>query len=170
MRESIGGAWFIGLIITFMMVFVGYLTVMINYSNSFKIKNEVVHIIEKYEGLTERNGGSVQIINQYLANTGYNSRGKCPCSSEDNNACYGASNIFDNHHNLENVQKDKTYYYCVQFEKSGKSEDETGYYDIQLFLKFDLPVLGQLGNFTIKGQTIKIKHPVNYGGAHPGKE
>ena len=63
MRESIGGTWLIGLVITFMLLFVAYLTVMINYSTAFKNKNEVVSIIEKYEGLSSGDTSSIGIIN-----------------------------------------------------------------------------------------------------------
>lgn len=156
MRESMGGAWLTGLVITFMLIFVAYLTVMINYSTVFKTKNEVVHIIEKYEGLSEKTDGSVQIINQYLANSGYNAKGKCECKG-DPNSCYGAEDLSS--HNLTKNPTNGQYYYCVQYTNSA---EKTGYYDVQLFLKFDLPVLGQIGQFKIKGQTIKIKYPTGY--------
>ena len=148
MRESIGGAWLTGLVITFMLIFVAYLTVMINYSTVFKIKNEVVHIIEKYEGFT--NNKSNLIINQYLLNSGYNAKGSCDGSGD----WYGATKL-DDGINLQRVQSGKEYYYCVKY---NAVDSKTGYFDIKLFLQFDLPVIQQIGKFQIKGQTIKIRY------------
>lgn len=162
MRESIGGAWLIGLVITFMMLFVAYLTVMINYSTAFKTKNEMVHIIEKYEGLSSGDQeSSLGIINNYLSNSGYNATGKCDCKGSE--SCYGAKDIHNKLGNrLSKVNKRDEYYYCVIYnnakDSSDNFENDIGYYDIQLFLTFDFPVLGQIGKFRVKGQTIKIHH------------
>ena len=157
MRESIGGAWLIGLVITFMLIFVAYLTVMINYSTAFKTKNEVVNIIEKYEGISKNT--SLPIINNYLANSGYNAQGKCSCVDDnDNSHCYGVSSLETTSTTISKASKNNKYYYCVEFTVS---DNNTGYYNIELFLKFDLPVLGQIGNFKVKGETIKIKYPAN---------
>lgn len=152
MRESIGGAWLIGLVITFMLLFVAYLTVMINYSTAFKTKNEVVHIIEKYEGISTSTGGSMQIINDYLRNSGYKATGKCE------EGWYGAKSL--SHDNLTLIHKATDAYYCVKYNNTGEKEKGTGYYDVRLFLKFDLPVLGKIGSFKVNGQTIKIHHIV----------
>ena len=131
---------------------------MITYSTAFKMKNETVNIIEKYEGLSKN--GSVKIINQYLSNSGYNGEGRCECESDW--GCYGAKNLSDSSSSLvkinnNNIKED--YFYCVQYHSKGEN---SGYYDIQLFLKFDLPVLGKIGNFKVKGQTIKMKYPANW--------
>lgn len=146
MRESIGGTWLFGLVITFMLIFVGYLTVMINYSTAFKNKNEVVHIIEKYEGLSSKNNGSIHIINQYLNNSGYSATGSCP------SGWYGSTDLSKDNLTTNGGNNN---YYCVKYESVNK---DTGYFNVRLFLKFDLPVLGQLGRFEVKGQTIKIKY------------
>ena len=129
MRDAIGGAWLTGLIITFTLIFVAYLTVMITYSTAFKMKNETVNIIEKYEGLSKN--GSVKIINQYLSNSGYNGEGRCECESDW--GCYGARNLSDSSSSLvkinnNNIKED--YFYCVQYHSKGEN---SGYYDIQLF-------------------------------------
>ena len=45
MRQSIGGTWLFSLMIIFILLFTAYLAVAINYSKSFKVKNEVINII-----------------------------------------------------------------------------------------------------------------------------
>lgn len=145
MRDSVGGTWLFGLIITFMLIFVGYLTLMINYSTVFKNKNEVVHMIERYEGMSI---DTMTLINNYLRNSGYSSRGRCPTEE----GWMGIEELSS----LATAKKDSTNaYYCYKKTAAG---GDSAYYDVRLFLHFDIPVLGQLGSFDIKGQTIKIKY------------
>ncbi len=162
MKESIGGAWLFGVIVAFMMIFVGYLVIMINYTTAFKLKNEVVHVIERYEGLSSGDNGSVKIINQYLKNSKYNAVGTCEC--ETANSCYGATDLDNaNLTQINNSNKNDRYYYCVQFYNTSNADNpNTGFYETQLFLNFNLPVLGRIAKITIRGQTIKMKYPIDY--------
>lgn len=54
MRESIGGAWLVGIVITFVVLFTSYLALSVNYSKAFKVKNEIISLIEENEGLTDK--------------------------------------------------------------------------------------------------------------------
>ena len=51
MRESINGAWLIGIIMTFMAVFIAYTAISLNYSNAFLMRTQMITIIEQYEGI-----------------------------------------------------------------------------------------------------------------------
>ena len=148
MRDSVGGTWLFGLIITFMLIFVGYLTLMINYSTVFKNKNEVVHMIERYEGMST---DTMTLINNYLRNSGYSSKGRCPTEE-------GWMGIEELSSLARPVNNSSDAYYCYKKTDAGDAGDDSAYYDVRLFLHFDIPVLGQLGSFDIKGQTIKIKY------------
>ena len=55
MREAIGGTWLTGLVITFIVLFSGFLAYSINYTKAFRVKNEIINIIEKNEGYTISN-------------------------------------------------------------------------------------------------------------------
>ena len=81
MRESVGSTWTFGLVITFIFLFSSFLVLTINYTKAYKVKNEVISIIEKYEGYTNEN--SVEIINNYLNASGYKEMGKCPISESE---------------------------------------------------------------------------------------
>lgn len=52
MREAIGGTWLTGLVITFIVLFSGFLAYSISYTKAFRVKNEIINIIEKNEGYT----------------------------------------------------------------------------------------------------------------------
>ncbi|NLA32492.1 MAG: hypothetical protein GX864_00885, partial [Mollicutes bacterium] len=63
MREAVGGTWLFQIAIVFIILFSGYLALSVNYSRAFKVKNEILAIIERNEGLREK---SVLEINNYL--------------------------------------------------------------------------------------------------------
>lgn len=160
MKESIAGTWLLGLVLGFTMIFVGFLCVMINYSTVFKTKNEVVSMIEKYEGLQNGPAGSVKIINNYLYNSSYASYGKCTCTSEK---CWGVTRdpmqtreaALKGQENLTKISSGDEVYWCASYNNTGEKE---GYYDVEFFINFEVPVLKNLGKFRVKGQTIKIKY------------
>ena len=98
MKEAISTTWIVGLMTTFIFLFSGYLAVTISYSRAFKIKDEVLYIIEKHHGMTsdtrylgyERSVmtsekvythvPALQTISAYLYGSGYNTKSTCPSS------------------------------------------------------------------------------------------
>ena len=137
MREVSGTTWTFQLIILFILIFACFLSLVLNYSKAYRAKNEVISIMEKYEGATVE---SLEIINNYLYESAYNNKGKCP------EGWYGVDNYEGGAELAENTKK---YYYC--FEENPQSGRI--YYEIRLFYRFSLPVLGQLGVFQVKGRT-----------------
>lgn len=143
MRQTIGGTWLMQLMILFILLFVGYIVLTLNYSKSLRLKNEVVGMIERYDGLNDE---SISLINNYLASNGYVVKGNC--SATDEVGVYGADNLKSNV--LEQAIPNKKYYYCV---KKFKGANTSKYYQVTLFYKFNLPILGNISGFTIRGTT-----------------
>lgn len=52
MRESIGGTWLLGFIITFVVLFASFLAYAISYTKAFNMKSEILNFIERNEGFT----------------------------------------------------------------------------------------------------------------------
>ena len=48
MRTSIGNTWILQLVIIFMLIFVSFLALSLNYTKAYKLKNELVTMIEKW--------------------------------------------------------------------------------------------------------------------------
>lgn len=141
MRESIGSAWLYGLVLTFILLFTGFLTLIIDYSGAFMYKNDVIEIIEKYEGYTLT---SRSIIDDYLTNSGYKTKSDCP------DTYYGATSL-DGKTGSVGAQNA---YYCIK-ENGDKM-------DFILFYSFNLPILGDLIKFNIEGQTNSINYLTVY--------
>lgn len=150
MRESIGGAWLLGIVMTFIVLFASFLAVSINYSKAFKVKNNVIDLIEKNEGMNEQ---AAKEIYSYLRSEGYILKSKCaqPDNVSDPNVYkYVGFDMEDA------VSESDDALYCVQENKvQGSTLDKT-YYSVQVFFKLDLPVVGDIFTFKVSGETMSI--------------
>ena len=141
MRESIGGAWILGIVMTFIVLFASFLAISINYSKAFKVKNNVVDLIEKNEGMNE---GAAKDIYSYLRSQGYILKNKC---STD----YVGFDMEDS------VSSSEKALYCVK--KNNVTTDtalEKSYYSVEVFFRLDLPILGEIFTFKVTGETMSI--------------
>lgn len=67
MRESIGGAFLIKLMVIFIVIYNSLLAIAINYAVAFRVKNQIINLLEQYEGC-ELGGGRVE---NYVNSIGY---------------------------------------------------------------------------------------------------
>ena len=147
MRESISESWTIQIVAAFILLFVAFFALIISYSKCFKVKNEVVSIIEKYEGLT---ADSEKIIKEYLVSTNYKGYGNCPTTDilESNYKGYEEVNTGSN-----------KYKYCIK--ANLVSNGTLVNYEVVLFYSFYIPVFGNIATFEVKGTTIDLNN-TNY--------
>lgn len=141
MREAIGGTWIFGIVVTFIVLFSSYLAISVNYSKAFHVKNEIVSIIEKYEGFNSSTQGAVE---SYAAGYGYGVRGSCGNRGQG----------FDG--------KDGRYKYCISCTSTNDSLKKS-YYTVTVFFKLDLPVIGNIFTFPVTGTTKSIHFPTDEG-------
>lgn len=142
MREAIGGTWLLGLVLTFIVFFTSFLALSVNYSKAFGVKNTIVDLLGKYEG---NNCNSRSEIKDYLTSTGYLVPGYCTTD-------YTGYNI-----DGTEVGSGKKAYYCIENkEVNSMSTLSKKYYKIMVFFKIDLPMVGDLTTFRIKGETESV--------------
>ena len=151
MRETVGATWVYQLVIIFMLIFVAFLALTMNYTKAFKIKNDVVSIVEKYEGFSKK---SVSIINNYLLSSGYTTM----------NSCYsgemGSQDLKSNV--LKSATSGQKYYYCVsKLPTATGTKLDRAKYRVRIFFRFDLPVIGHLYTFEAEGVTVDITNSID---------
>lgn len=146
MREVSGSTWVFQLMIIFILIFACFLCLVINYSKAYRVKNEVLSIIEKYEGM---NGTSQGIINNYMKGETYLTVGSCP------DGWYGAS---INSENIEEARNGQKYSYCFI---DSYTSNNLVYYNIIVFYKFNLPLLGDIMTFQVEGTTESFQGSYN---------
>lgn len=146
MREAIGGTWLFGLVITFIVFFASFLAISVNYSKAFNVKNNIVDMISKYEG----NNCNARIkIGNYLNDVGYLVSGDC---GSIDGVEYEPYDLKGN-----KLASGKKGYYCIAKTDTGSTTDiEKSYYRVIVFFRVDLPVIGNLTTFRIKGETESI--------------
>lgn len=181
MKNSISNIWLLGIIIVFILIFAAYITITINYTQSFKYKNEVLNIIEKHHGMTSSAGtsvdsvvssgtvtgnvGALQTITLYLRGNSYTAMGNCP---DDGNKWYGVTELsWDGAHadaKVEAANQGTKYYYCFSKYGTGKiSRYSSIYYKVRLFYKFEFPVLSEFLSIKVEGMTDEIYNPQDDG-------
>ena len=123
MREAMGGALLIKLVMFFIVIYVCVLAIAINYSITFRVKNQIINLIEEYEGYEL----AKDAIDEYIANVGYyrSSVGGVSLDASCNNG------------------------YCIEELTSVRGK----YYRITAFVSFDFPIIGQIMNFPVSGET-----------------
>lgn len=49
MRESFGGAFMIKLVLVFIVVYISFMAVAVNYAKAFRVKNRIIDVLEQYQ-------------------------------------------------------------------------------------------------------------------------
>lgn len=157
MRQTIGTTWVYQLVIFFILIFVAFLVLSLTYSKSFKTKNEIISILEKYEGATP---DSVLIVSNYLNTIKYDDVGVCTKSDKLNDYWLGVKDITSNTPTIEPARLKEKYSLCIKKIRpdSGTTAHDKNqvYYELKIFFKFNLPILGDLKTFEINGKTSPI--------------
>ncbi len=158
MKQTVSTTTMFKVVLIFTFLFAAFLALAITYNKVYKMKNESVSIIEKYEGATTK---SLTLVNNYLKNNGYKTTGDCYArrSANQNVVWYGMRSLDEVR--LEPAVPGEQYYYCVSewcnnsrncTISSSNLKNEI-FYDLKLFFKFNLPFLGDLLTFDINGET-----------------
>jgi hypothetical protein len=144
MRESIGGTWIFSIVIVFIVLFTGYLAVSVNYSKAFKVKNGIINLIEKDEGLNQAH------VSQYLKDMGYEVYGSCKTAATEEGHDYTAATGYEKESGTGLTNK---YKYCVATTQATNSRIEKTYYRVTVFFRLDLPIVGDLFTFKVTGES-----------------
>lgn len=151
MNKSISGLWLFSIVIVFMMVLIAYVAISINYSSAYKLKSTLVTKIEQYDGW---NNSSKNELDTILHSSGYRQTGYCK-RPEDNSKYIG---VLNGNVSINPTTKQS---YCVSRSmRAGQSGGEDKYYyELTIFLGFNLPVLGDIYTFRVSGETGAIYYP-----------
>ena len=53
MREAVGGTLLLKIVLVFLVVYIGFMAIILNYGKTFRIKNKLINFIEQSEGLAK---------------------------------------------------------------------------------------------------------------------
>ena len=69
MRDAFGGAFMIKVMLIFLGIYIAFMAVALNYAKAFRVKNQIINIIEQYEGYEKKASDNTEvkdIIGSYL--------------------------------------------------------------------------------------------------------
>ncbi len=67
MRESIGGAFLLKLMVVFIVLYNSLLAIAVNYAIAFRVKSQIVNLLEQYEGCA----GVGDRVKDFVSSVGY---------------------------------------------------------------------------------------------------
>ena len=146
MREAIGGSFIFYFVIIFIALFILFFVGGLSYTKAFKVKNRIVDIIERYnDGYSVDNREKIDAeILSVLKSLGYrlNTRNRsCPKRN-------GATAI---------EHRSQNYRYCIYEYSSTRG----AYYGVTAYMYMDLPIIGELIEIPVSGETKVFYHVID---------
>ena len=74
MRDAFGGTFMIQLLLIFLAIYVAFVAVALNFAKAFRVKNQIIDIIEQNEGIDytdTSDNGTLKQIDNYLSQISY---------------------------------------------------------------------------------------------------
>ncbi|HOZ89223.1 MAG TPA: hypothetical protein PK737_03230 [Bacilli bacterium] len=147
MREAIGSTWIYMIAIALVILFSGYLALSINYSRAFKVKNEIVNIIERNKGM---NSSAQEEIKEYIVRVGYRTTGECEAKATVSGYSSATNSTTDDA------------MYCVEKVRAHEATQEfppAYYFKVTVFFQLDIPIISSIFNFDVSGDSKIIYLP-----------
>jgi len=137
MRDAFGGTFMIKLALIFIIIYVSFMAVAINYSKAFRVKNQVINIIEQnqYSGINDSD--TINKIDSYLRTVGYNYN-----STTLQNHCKSSNN---NNANIAFTARGA----CIV----PKGNNNNRYYKVTTYIYIELPFFNLNMTIPISGET-----------------
>lgn len=128
MRESIGGAFLIKIMVVFIVLYNSLLAIAVNYAMVFRVKNRIIDLLEQYEGCEKISTAcnNESCVKQYIDSVGYY-RANAPVGGGKN--------------------------YKIEAISEGNRGSR---YRVTTYITFDFPVVGDWFNISITGETKTI--------------
>lgn len=145
MKEAIGSSFVLGLVITFLIIFMLLFATSLSYTKAFKVKNKIIEIIEKYDDILAINASN---------NTRLNSTVENEIGSALSDIGYRISTTPNNCPERNGVQaltKNTTsnYEYCIYRYSTNKGD----YYGVTAYIYYEVPIIGTSLRFPVYGET-----------------
>lgn len=132
MRESINNSMIFTWVMTFVAIIMTFLIGSMGYSKAYKIRNNIISIIEKHDGYTTK---AKEDINVLLQKIGYRHSSMKGCE------------IIDGFNLL--TDSSTLYRYCVYENSSSKGS----YYKVVVYMYFDVPFVEAMMEFPVSGES-----------------
>ena len=135
MKDAVGGSLLLYLVVIFTSIVILFFAGILAYSKAYKVKNRIIEVIER-NGNYDNN--EVLELKNELKRAGYRSA----TSQQIRNKCGEQSLTYT---------EAAGYFYCVYKDES--SAEPSYSYEVVTYVHFDFPVIGDILEFPVKGET-----------------
>ena len=167
MKEAIGGSYIFEIVIVFIALFSAFLVYSISYTKAFRVKNEIISLIEENQGYSSANNesdifllsdeqliedGSVEAeAYRLIRNYGY----KHDILEKRDDLCYMTGNNINTSYgdNIKGVMKPGGY--CL-YKLCSRDETINTTYKVVTFIALEIPVINVVVKIPISGETRTI--------------
>lgn len=168
MRESIGSALLLNIVIVIVGVISAFLIGSIAYSKAFKVKSRIIEVIDEFNGNCASTDDCFNRIEEELVDMGYSSNintnvdSKCPkIDASEVDGVYKVERVYPETDGLVTGHMFCVYryYVCTDSFDSGSDKHcrstsfQSHYYKVRTFMHFDIPVIGSFLEFPVEGET-----------------
>lgn len=154
MRESFGGAFMLKVAIVFIVIYVSFMAITINYAKAFRVKNQIINIVEQNQFTGAHDQAVINKIDSFLKKVPYNFGGE---SSIENKCREIAAQ--DNSGTGEYIFTENGA--CIiGYGAMGKFGDSSRYYKVVTFIDIELSFFNIRMTIPISGETKVIY--INY--------
>lgn len=133
MKEAIGSTLLFKLIFAFIVIYMGIMAIGINYAITFRVKNQIVSLLEQFEGYDN----AKEPITEYLGTVGYYGGGATKKEA-----------TISGYTSCRNTQGG----YCIE----EYATDRGVYYKVTTFMYFDFPIIGRFIQAPVTGESSVI--------------
>lgn len=133
MKEAIGNAYLVNIIIIFIVIFIILFAGSTGYTKAYKVKNQIINIIEEHHGDL---ASATPDINNYLGSVGYRVGGTARCPEGS-------------------IAATSDYRYCTAriVQTSGAEGGSSYYYRITTYMYLELPIIESFIQIPVSGET-----------------
>ncbi len=150
MREAIGSTWLIGIVITFIAIFSGFLAYSISYTKAFRVKNEIINIIEKNEGFSNSSNVDLNNIDDNTLKEDSSTEAKAFRFIKSIGYDYAK---FDSSSRVCEEGTLQTGGYCLVKYCPTNGETSRIYYKVTTYISLSIPIINIGINLPISGET-----------------
>lgn len=142
MRESFGGAFMIKLLLVFIVIYISFMAIAVNYAKTFRVKNNIINILEQNQ-YNSNNSASINTIRtkieEYVKNVPYTIDLK-----EERN---------DLRNQCNNVGQQYMHGVCITPQQR---DQKKAYYKVTVYISLDLPFFEIHMTVPVSGETKTI--------------
>lgn len=128
MSGAVGHTYIYNIIILFIVIVFAFLMGTLSYYKAFKVNNNIIHAIEKYEGYNEL---SKEEIHNKLGTIGYSTE-TTTCKLEYKNMTLVSSEVNQN------------FRYCIYIDNENPTKNGYYIYGVLTYMNLDLPIVNRI--------------------------